>query len=66
MMANLASHGFIAVAIDHFDAWISIFPDGRIVRGDAGDRPVSIAQQVFGLQSRARDVRFVIERTRPA
>jgi predicted dienelactone hydrolase len=60
-MANLASHGYIAVGIDHSDAWISIFPDGRIVRGNAPDLPISVAQNILNLQSRARDVRFVTD-----
>lgn len=61
VMANLASHGYIAVAIDHLDAWASVFPDGRIVRGNAPDRPVPVRQVILQLQSRVRDIRFVID-----
>jgi predicted dienelactone hydrolase len=61
VMENLASFGFITVAIDHADAWVSVFPSGQIVRGNAPDLPISTAQFSFNIQNRTRDVRFVLD-----
>jgi len=61
VMEDLASYGFVTVAIDHFDAWVSVFADGRIVQGNAPPLPITLAQNVFNLQSRASDIRFVLD-----
>jgi len=61
VMENLASFGFITVAIDHADAWASVFPSGQIVRGNAPDLPISTGQFSLNIQNRARDVRFVLD-----
>jgi predicted dienelactone hydrolase len=61
VMENLASFGFVTVAIDHADAWISVFPSGQIVRGNAPDLPISTAQFSLNIQNRTRDVRFVLD-----
>jgi dienelactone hydrolase len=61
VMANLASHGYIAIAVDHFDAWVSLFPDGRVVRGNAPNLPVSVAQNIYSLQSRRRDLQLILD-----
>ena len=61
VMETLASHGFIAVAMDHSDAWVSVLPDGRIVRGNAPELPVSVALNTEFLIGRTRDIRFVLD-----
>ena len=61
VMETLASQGFIAVAMDHSDAWASVFPDGRIVRGNAPDLPIPLALTAEFLQGRTRDIRFVLD-----
>jgi dienelactone hydrolase len=56
----LASHGFIVVAPDHLDAFMSVFPDGTTVFGG-----ISANQILFNpgpyFESRLRDVDMVLE-----
>ena len=60
VMESLASYGYITLAIDHADAWASVFPSGQIVLGNASDQPPP-AQIILNIQSRTRDVRFVLD-----
>ena len=54
LVQDLASHGFVAVAIDHtYDAAVVQFPGGRVERGVSPDPLVA-------LQARVADVRFVL------
>jgi len=52
---DLASHGYVVVAIDHFDAPGTVFPDGTILHGDWS------ASSSTGTQDRIRDVLFVLD-----
>lgn len=61
VMENLASHGYITVAIDHADVWASVFPSGEIVQGNAPGLPVSLTLNALFLQGRTRDVQFVLD-----
>ncbi len=61
LLAHLASNGFLVAAADHFDAWVSILPGGRVVRGNAPDLPITVAQNIFNLTSRTLDVRFMLD-----
>jgi len=49
---ELASHGYIVVAVDHPDCWATEFPDGRYLAGNhSGDLP-----------GRLRDMGFLLDR----
>jgi pimeloyl-ACP methyl ester carboxylesterase len=61
VMVDLASHGFCAIALDHADAWVSAFPNRQIMQGHAPDLPVSAAENVSLLRSRARDISFLLD-----
>jgi dienelactone hydrolase len=54
---DLASHGYIVAALDHFDVMGSVFPDGTYLKGDTTDAGRSVA----GFQDRVKDLRFVLE-----
>jgi dienelactone hydrolase len=48
---ELASHGYVAVAIDHADCWATEFPDGRYLAGNhSGD-----------LAGRLKDMAFLVD-----
>lgn len=50
-MEELASHGYVVVAIDHPDCWATEFPDGRYLAGNhSGDVP-----------GRLKDMQFLID-----
>jgi len=53
---NLASHGFILVAMDHYDSWGALLPDGTLWL-PATSAPMTEA----GLQDRVRDLAFVLD-----
>ena len=61
VMENLASLGYIAVALDHADALASVFPNGKIVQGNAPDLPISPERNGTFLRGRTRDVRFILD-----
>jgi dienelactone hydrolase len=59
LLEELASQGFIVVAIDHpYDAAAVEFPDGRLVRGRFGNGPAPTR----ALTIRVADARFVLDR----
>jgi dienelactone hydrolase len=57
---ELASHGFIVVAPDHLDAFMSVFPDGRTVFGGITPNQV-LSNPSFYFESRLRDMDVVLE-----
>ena len=50
----LASHGYVAVAVDHADATLTDFPDGRVLYGE---QIISDA----GFEGRVTDLKFILE-----
>ncbi len=60
---DLASHGFVVVAIDHpHDANIVTFPDGHsVVRGHIAETQATINK---ALKVRVADTRFVLDQPR--
>ncbi len=49
---DLASHGYVVLAIDHPDCWATEFPDGRYLAGNhSGDTP-----------NRLRDMTFLLDK----
>jgi hypothetical protein len=45
---DLASHGYVVVAIDHSDCWATEFPDGRYLAGNhSGDVPGRLKDMTF-------------------
>lgn len=59
-LEELASHGFVAVAIDHIDCRTTIYPDGTAVRGIFTDPPTQLAIDT-AVAGRLADDRFVLE-----
>ena len=60
LLEELASQGFIVLAIDHpYDALAVEFPGGRLVPQRLGEGPLEINR---GLSIRIADVRFVLDR----
>lgn len=55
--ADLASHGYVVVAVDHFDAFGTVFPDGTYLHGDTTEAGFSNA----GMQDRIRDMRLTLD-----
>ncbi|MEK7676000.1 MAG: hypothetical protein AAB676_09235 [Verrucomicrobiota bacterium] len=47
---ELASHGYLVVAMDHTDCWATEFPDGRYLKGGSADVP-----------GRLKDIRFLLD-----
>jgi dienelactone hydrolase len=59
LVEDLASQGFVVVAIDHpYDADVVEFPGGRLVLGDLP--PDSVDTNTFAVQVRAQDTNFVV------
>jgi len=56
---ELASHGYIVVAIDHIDCYGSVFPDGTMVLRGSPYANV-LADSGYYLQSRLQDVHFLL------
>jgi dienelactone hydrolase len=52
---NLASHGYVVVAADHFDTTGTVFPDGTYLK--SGVPTMTTA----GAQDRARDLVFIVD-----
>jgi dienelactone hydrolase len=51
---ELASHGYVVVAIDHSDCWATEFPDGRYLAGNhSGDVPGRLKDMTFLLDKLA-------------
>lgn len=59
-MEELASHGYVAVAMDHIDCRTTVYPDGVAVRGIFTDSP-SAADLDASVAGRLADDRFVVE-----
>jgi predicted dienelactone hydrolase len=64
----LASHGYIAVAVDHtFGAMLTVFPDGRVAPNNPAALPPEIPKDAYdlGIQkleaTYAADLRFVLD-----
>jgi dienelactone hydrolase len=53
---DLASHGYVVVAVDPVDATATVFPDGTFLRGDS-----SLGLTDVGFADRVKDVRFVMD-----
>lgn len=52
----LASHGYVLLSVDHYDAIRTVFPDGTYLQGDIAS-PISSA----GLQDRVKDLVFILD-----
>jgi dienelactone hydrolase len=52
---NLASHGYIVVGMDHFDAAVPVFPDGTV--GNVS----TASMTTVGFLDRVRDLSFVLD-----
>ena len=67
LMEDLASRGYIAVAVDHtYEATAVEFPDGRLVRSVVGSHlggplPRDTASLSLALDVRLKDVKFVLD-----
>jgi dienelactone hydrolase len=59
-LEELASHGYVAVAMDHIDCRTTVYPDGTAVRGIFTDNP-SEAELDTSVAGRLADDRFVVE-----
>jgi hypothetical protein len=53
---ELASHGYVVVGVDHWDALGTVFPDGTHVQN-----PTSADMTVPGFQDRVKDLIFVLD-----
>jgi dienelactone hydrolase len=58
-LEELASHGFVAVAMDHIDCRTTVYPNGTAVRGVFTDSP-SEADLVTAVAGRLTDDTFVL------
>jgi len=61
---KLANHGYVVIGLDHsYDANITIFPDGSIAdyRSDITGHPDSIIIRKKQINTRASDIRFIID-----
>jgi predicted dienelactone hydrolase len=61
IMEDLASQGYITVAVDHADASFSLLPDGRVVHGNAPALPLTPAQNIAAIESRKADIQFLLQ-----
>jgi len=59
-LEELASHGFVAVAMDHMDCRTTVYPDGKAVRGIFTDPPNPTAIDT-AVADRLADDSFVLE-----
>ena len=65
LFEHLSSQGYIVAAIDHsYDCNLTVFPDGRIAnyRSDITGDPDSISIRKQQLETRSRDVIFVLDK----
>jgi dienelactone hydrolase len=56
MGPNLASHGYVVVSVDHYDATRTVFPDGTYLQGD-----IASSKSPAGLQDRVKDLVFILD-----
>jgi dienelactone hydrolase len=55
---EIASHGYVVVGVNHWDAFGTVFPDGSYLHGEnAGTFVITTA----GFQDRVTDLRFVLD-----
>ena len=54
---DLASHGYVVVAVDHFDVFATVFPNGSYLYGDISDSGFATP----GYQDRVQDLRFILD-----
>ncbi len=54
---DLASHGYVAIGVDHYDAWSAVYPDGTYVFGPEARDTHTFA----GLRDRVADLGFVVD-----
>jgi dienelactone hydrolase len=59
-LEELASQGYVAVAMDHVDCRTTVYPDGRAIRGIFTDNPSAEALDA-SVAGRLADDRFVVE-----
>lgn len=59
-LEELASYGFVAVAMDHIDCRTTVYPDGTAVRGIFTDPPTQLAIDT-AVADRLADDRIVLE-----
>jgi hypothetical protein len=52
--ADLASHGYVMVSVDHFDVCRTVFPDGSYLQGD-------MVMSSAGTGDRVKDLEFILE-----
>jgi dienelactone hydrolase len=59
---NLASYGFIVLAVDHINCYATVFPDGRLFYGmDAPNLGPNDPTTMFIATNRAADVHFLLD-----
>ena len=56
---DLASWGYVVVAMDHIDTFLSVFPDGKVVHGQGSIS--STRDAVASIEGRLRDEQFVLD-----
>jgi len=56
---EIASHGYVVVGVNHWDAFGTVFPDGSYLHGENAS---SFSVTTAGFQDRVRDLRFVLDR----
>jgi dienelactone hydrolase len=59
---NLASYGFIVLAVDHINCYATVFPNGRLFYGmEAPNLGTNDPTTLFIATNRAEDVRFLLD-----
>lgn len=53
---ELASHGYVVVGVDHYDAIRTVFPDGTYLQGDIGS-----GNGASGTQDRVQDLVYILD-----
>lgn len=56
MAENLASHGYLVISVDHWDAWGFVWPDGTVFK-----RVGDVTLEAAGLPDRIRDLAFLLD-----
>ena len=57
---ELASHGYVVVAMDHIDAFASVLPNGQVVFGTASFN-LNLQYLLPFFQSRVKDIQFILD-----
>ncbi len=58
---ELASHGYVVVAVDHINAAVSVFPNGQVVHGTAPSSNCDQASLQILLDNAIKDFQFVLD-----